>query len=179
VNEKVVEKNMAKSVRRATPSEIETPIVPRAVLSAIDETVRKDFSRLLYRFMMAKNWNQSKLAMETFGDTEDGRGYKVAKGRDLVSKYLRGVTFPDNKTLVKLAKALGIEASELLPASLKALIMRDDNVSMMQPLGNGLTRIAFNQITTNEAATKIYAILSEAEATANTIMDKTFNKRAR
>lgn len=167
---------MAKARRISANDE---PTVPRAVLTAIDETMRKDFGRLLYKLMVAKNWNQSDLAKETFGETDDGRGYKVAKGRDLISKYLRGITFPDNKTLAKLATALNVEAGELLPTTLKALIMRDNPTNMMQPLGNGLTRISFNQVTTNEAATKVFAILAEAEATANAIMDKSLAKRGK
>lgn len=163
----------------AKAQDVDRPTVPRAVLSAIDDTIRKDFARILYRLMTAKNMNQSDLAKATFSETEDGRGYKVAKGRDLISKYLRGMTFPNNTTLDKLATALEVEPADLIPASLKALIMHDNPVNMMQPLGNGLTRIAFNQVTTNEAATKVFAILSEAEALANSILEKTFGRKGK
>jgi transcriptional regulator with XRE-family HTH domain len=137
------------------------PIVPRAVVSTIDDDVKRDFGKLLYRLMVAKGWNQSQLAAETFGQTEDGRGYKVARGRDLISKYLRGVTFPDNKTLAKLAKALDIEPSDLLPPSLKVKFSANEEEYHVKPFDDGTSFLILKAHLPDEIVAKIIALRQE------------------
>lgn len=66
---------------------------------------RTDFARKLYNLMLAKGWRQSELAR------------RAGLPRDSISTYIRGKTLPTSASAVKLAKALGVEAEELLPYS--------------------------------------------------------------
>ena len=58
------------------------------------ELTKQEFGRRLMALMLDKGWNQSELA----------RAAKL--GRDAISTYIRGISFPEPKNLVKLAQAL-------------------------------------------------------------------------
>lgn len=64
---------------------------------------KQEFGRRLYQLMIAKGWRQSELARRA--DIQ----------RDSVSTYVRGVTWPSQINLEKLAKALGVSPNDLLP----------------------------------------------------------------
>jgi hypothetical protein len=49
----------------------------------------------------------------------------VARRRDSISSYIRGLAWPDRKSQELLAKALGVGAEELVPNSLMNDIDRD------------------------------------------------------
>jgi transcriptional regulator with XRE-family HTH domain len=73
--------------------------------------------------MEKRNLTASDLARALWGTTKDTRGYDVAKGRDRIGYFLRGVHFPDHKNLQKLAKALGVTVEKLkagIPATVLA-----------------------------------------------------------
>jgi transcriptional regulator with XRE-family HTH domain len=74
---------------------------------------KKVFGRRLQEHMLAKDWNQSELAR------------RAGVGRDAISTYVRGQTYPTPKVLRKLCNALGITEAELLPA--------DETVNSAEP----------------------------------------------
>lgn len=77
---------------------------------------RQEFSKRIYRLMLAKNMTQSDLARE------------AGIARDSVSNYVRGNNMPEPVNLKKLADALGVEPNELLPNfDEQAIDMADDS----------------------------------------------------
>lgn len=148
---------------------MDMPVVPKAVLSLIDENARKDFGRILENMMRDKNWSQSDLAREVFGKIP---GTAFAKGRDLISKYIRGVTFPDNKTMVKVARAFHREPIDMLPPSIKALFSKtsEGTIHTIKHFANGLTQMNFNIMIPTYGFAKIDAELLELEREAKKIL---------
>tara|TARA_X000001036_G_C20661708_1_gene799174 strand:+ start:121 stop:525 length:405 start_codon:yes stop_codon:yes gene_type:complete len=76
-------------------------------LSDVDLSVRvirkQEFAKRLYKIIVARNLTQSELA-------------RLAEvGRDSISQYVRGMSIPKPKTLVKIAEALKVEPEELFP----------------------------------------------------------------
>lgn len=74
---------------------------------------KQEFGKRLYKLMIGKGWNQSQLAR--YADI----------GRDSVSQYVRGRTFPTPQNLASLAKALSVKPEELLPNYLESAIDRE------------------------------------------------------
>jgi transcriptional regulator with XRE-family HTH domain len=64
---------------------------------------RQEFAKRVYTLMIRKGWNQSELARQS------------GLNRDAISNYVRGANTPDPANLKKLAKALEVEAADLLP----------------------------------------------------------------
>jgi transcriptional regulator with XRE-family HTH domain len=74
------------------------------------ELSKIEFGRRLQQLMLRKEWNQSDVAR------------KADLGRDAISMYIRGKSFPEPKNLAKLARAFGMTAAELLPnAEIRAI----------------------------------------------------------
>lgn len=69
---------------------------------------KEAFARKAYQLMLKKGWRQSELARN------------ADLPRDAISVYMRGQSLPTPGNLKKLAKALGVEPDELLPAHLLA-----------------------------------------------------------
>lgn len=71
------------------------------------------FADTVQAALLKKGMNASQLARLIWGETQDGRGYNVAKNRDRIMYYLRGQSFPNEENLEKLARALGLNVEEL------------------------------------------------------------------
>lgn len=82
--------------------------------TAPEETAKREFSRILVEELMKRNWKQADLALRVFGKYPH-TGHP--KGRDSVSKWVRGVALPEPRNVQKIAEVLGMNADELLPAS--------------------------------------------------------------
>jgi transcriptional regulator with XRE-family HTH domain len=79
------------------PAETQTPqLTPRAL-------TRQEFGRRLATLLLDKGWNQSDLARA------------AELGRDSISTYVNGKTFPTPKALKALSEALGVSKDDLLP----------------------------------------------------------------
>lgn len=88
------------------------PVGESAPLS--DERLSKqEFGKRLYTLMLAKGWNQSQLARY------------AGIGRDSVSQYMRGRSYPTPQSLHALAKALSIEPEKLLPNYYESAVDRE------------------------------------------------------
>jgi transcriptional regulator with XRE-family HTH domain len=73
------------------------------------------FAKRLKGLMEAQELTQSDLAARIWGRCENSEGKYVARGRDRISVWVNGKTEPSRQNLAKLAKALGVEKSELIP----------------------------------------------------------------
>lgn len=71
------------------------------------------FSDKLKQLMEQQELTQSKLATKIWGRRMTDEGIEVARGRDRISVWVRGSRHPNAEELEKLAKALGVKASDL------------------------------------------------------------------
>jgi len=71
------------------------------------------FREALARAMIRAGVSASELARRVWGEVKDPRGYMVAKGRDRMSAYMAGVSYPDPTNRAKIAEALDIDPQEL------------------------------------------------------------------
>jgi hypothetical protein len=97
-----------------TPQNVEEEaqhVPPKKATAARPEL--QSFVDALSAAMAKHNLTASDLARAVWGTTKDTRGYEVAKGRDRIGYFLRGVHFPDQKNLQKLARAVGLTVEEL------------------------------------------------------------------
>ena len=123
--------------------------------SGVDLTPRaltkQEFGRRLHSLMLAKGWNQSELSRE------------AGLGRDSVSTYVNGHTFPTPKALKALSGALGVTAEELLPNGMMSA-MEDEHpaIELRQATGHpGKAWLRINRAMSFPAAAKIIEIINE------------------
>ncbi|MDV2964576.1 helix-turn-helix transcriptional regulator [Nitratireductor aquimarinus] len=98
---------MPKKTRFHIDSKTESEYTPKHL-------TKQEFGRRLYKFIMAKGWNQSELARQS------------GLPRDSISTYVRGQSLPTPKSLQKLAQALGVEPVDILPNSIESAIDEDN-----------------------------------------------------
>ena len=112
---------------------------------------KEEFGRRLYNLMIQKGWRQSELARQ------------AGLSRDSVSTYVRGISFPEPANLTKLADALGVEETALLPNNVHAAISTD-TPSMELRTSSGDPRVAWlkvNRLVSTATALKIAELLGE------------------
>lgn len=145
---------MARNSRHALPPssgpESSSANTPRSL-------TKQEFGRRLYRRMIEKNWNQSDLARHAFGTDKAGN----VKGRDAISTYIRGIAFPEPKSLKKLADAFGCEPHELLPNAIEAAMDSEvPALEIKQASGHpDKVWIRVNQMVPLDVAAKIFDAL--------------------
>lgn len=129
------------------------------------ELRNQEFARRLYKLLIEKGWSQSDLARRAFGTKLDERGYKVAKGRDRISVYLRGAGYPEPKTLAKIAKVLGVSMEALAPDIHSATIDRErPEVMIHQAAGHSdKVHLIVNKIVPSSVATRVMDLINEAD----------------
>lgn len=111
---------------------------------------KQEFGRRLLALLLDKGWNQSDLAR------------KAGIGRDAVSTYIRGRSFPDPKNLRKLADALGTEMETVLPnATAKAMASDDAPMLEIKQASGHPDKVwmRVNRMVTMEQAGKIFVVL--------------------
>jgi transcriptional regulator with XRE-family HTH domain len=89
--------------------------MPTKVTNRPARMENQQFARRLHQAMTDKGMNNSDLARALWGETEDTKGYKVAKNRDRIAVYLRGEGLPAPATLHKMANILDVPKEELVP----------------------------------------------------------------
>lgn len=115
---------------------------------------KQEFGRRLYTLMVARNWNQSELAR------------RADLARDSVSTYVRGISLPEPKNLRKLAEALEMEPSELLPNTLESAI-DEDVPSLELKVSTSDPRVAWlrvNRLVSTPTAMNVIEILNKDDA---------------
>lgn len=121
-----------------------------------NELTRQEFGRRLYSLIINKKLNQSQLAQ------------MAGIGRDSISRYIAGKTFPTPLLLAKLADALEVEETELLPNSLKyAMDEEQPAIDLRQAAGHpGMAWLRINRAMTFGTASKIIALIDEEDGRA-------------
>ena len=135
----------------------------RGSRTQVDQITLEKFSRRLRQAMIDAGLSQSELAAKIWGRTADNRGYSVAKGRDRISIYLKGMALPDHANIQKLADALGLSVEELAPDMKAQSVERDyPEIGITKAPGHPdkiLLRV--NKLVPMEVAAKIFAILAD------------------
>jgi transcriptional regulator with XRE-family HTH domain len=136
--------SLAPSREEMTPQ-----LTPRAL-------TKQEFGRRLHGLMLAKSWNQSDLARAS------------ELGRDSISTYVNGKTFPTPLALAKLAQALGMKPEELLPNSMmNAMDDEHPAIELRQATGHpGKAWLRVNRAMSFGAAAKIIDIINEEDRAA-------------
>lgn len=103
--------------------------------------------------MLERGWNQSELARAS------------GLGRDSISTYVRGHTFPEPRNLRRLADALGTSPEQLLPNSMLSAIEADSPALEIRQAHGHLDKvyIRVNQLVTVDQAAEIFSILRRKE----------------
>jgi transcriptional regulator with XRE-family HTH domain len=125
-----------------------------------------EFAKRLRQLMDQQELTQSDLAAAIWGRYENTENKFVARGRDRISVWTRGKSFPDNANLEKLAKALKVKVSDLAPATLvKAAHHGVADWSITKPHGreDGTVFVQLALFVSTEAAHKIQGILLDDE----------------
>lgn len=135
--------------------------------TSISPTHLQAFARDLFEARQRMGWSQSDLARKVWGETTDGRGYKVARNRDLISVYEKGKAAPTHDNLTKLAKVLGTTADALAPGLLSERNHPSVPPAVQMTVIEGQpdrVRLQINTTIPFELASKIMTLLSQSGA---------------
>lgn len=117
---------------------------------------KEEFGRRLKHAMLQKGWNQSEMARQA------SKFLAKEMGRDSVSVYVRGHHFPESTHLYALARALDIEAAELLPNIVPESGHARGGIDVSGVPGMpGKMRLRIDQEVTMDQAVKIMQILKD------------------
>lgn len=138
---------MSRKSRHTMPPGETNQLTPRAL-------TKQEFGRRLQNLLLTKEWNQSDLSRAT------------GLGRDSVSTYINGKTFPTPLGLKKLAEALGVQPDELLPNSMmNAMDDEHPAIELKQAAGHtGKAWLRINRAMSFSAAAKIVDIINQDDA---------------
>ncbi len=132
--------------------------LPPGDISGVDLTpkalTKQEFGRRLYAVMMSRGMSQADLARA------------AEMGRDSISTYVNGKTFPTPRAVKKIADALGVEAEELLPNGLMSA-MEDEfpAVELRQAAGHAdKAWLRVNRAMSFATAAKIIAMIDEEDS---------------
>lgn len=117
------------------------------------ELGKLEFGRRLMELMLDRGWTQSELAR------------RAGIGRDAVSTYVRGRSFPEPRNLRGLADALGVSAGDLLPDTVMAAMDADaaPMLEIKQAAGHpDRVFIRVNRMVTLDQAAAIFNIIKGA-----------------
>lgn len=140
---------MARQARHTLPPSTQPgmPEEPKAL-------TKQEFGRRLQNLLRDRNWNQSDLARA------------AGLGRDAISTYVRGRSFPEPKSLQKLAEALSTTPQQLLPNTvLTAMDKEFPALEIKQASGHpDRCWLRLNRLVTPMQAMKIMQVLQETPA---------------
>jgi transcriptional regulator with XRE-family HTH domain len=113
---------------------------------------KQEFGRKIHTLLLERGWNQSDLARKT------------GVGRDAISTYVRGRSFPSPQVLQKMAGVFGFTPDDLLPNSLEAAIDRDvPALEIREAVGHpGMAWLRVNRRVTTQQALRVMQILQES-----------------
>jgi transcriptional regulator with XRE-family HTH domain len=123
------------------------------------------FAHRLNAMLREKDLTQSQVAGRMWGYTVDNKGAKVAKGRDRLSVWCSGKSFPSAESLELLAKALGVSVGELAPQEeVRTAAAAPPEVSMVRSAAYpGKTLLQITKLVPHSIARKIDELLEEAD----------------
>lgn len=117
------------------------------------DLAKQDLARRLAKALQDRDWNQSDLARAS------------GLPREVVSTYVRGVSFPTPKSLRRMSDALGIAIDQLAPAA-TGMAAQDEipGFSVTQLAGHpGKAWLRINQVVPFSIAIKIGEMLENME----------------
>ena len=122
------------------------------------------FASALSDAMANGNLKASEVARRIWGTTKDKRGYDVARNRDRIGHYMKGTSYPEPDTLIKLAEAVGVPVARLAidrPVSVAARVRQAVDIHLTvladQP---SKARLQFDRILDFDTAVRIMQELS-------------------
>ena len=134
------------------------------------QSIRNEFARRLEARRIELGWNQSELARrasEHLPKPAKGQKQGHRVGRDQISHYSRGISLPRPEILRALAKALGCEPRDLVPAGVPSTVT-PPAFRMTQLVDSTRVQLTVNRVVSFETATKIVALLAEEDKRAST-----------
>jgi transcriptional regulator with XRE-family HTH domain len=137
---------------------------PSGTRTGVERLELQDFARKLQELRIAKGWNQSDLARAIWGTTTDSRGRTVAKSRDRISEYEKGISVPEPDNMQKVADALGVTVEELAPRIVANAIDREDPAMQLTMVTGhpGRVHLVINQLLPLSVAAQIVALVQSA-----------------
>ena len=133
------------------------------------QSIKNEFARRLEARRIELGWNQSELARrasEHLPKPAKGQKQGHRVGRDQISHYSRGISLPRPEILRALAKGLGCEPKDLVPAGVPSTAT--PAAFRMTQLDSGRVQLTINRVVSFETATKIVALLAEEDKRAST-----------
>jgi transcriptional regulator with XRE-family HTH domain len=130
-----------------------------------------NFGKRLKQILAEREMTASDVAAKIWDRQRNSKGAMVARGRDRLSVWINGKSFPDRENLNKLAKALGVPVSELSPtAELQAANRATPEGSLVwsKDYPPGKTFLQLAQFVSLEAALQILAIIKADEEKGTT-----------
>lgn len=136
--------------------------------SAGDKAVYVEFGRRLQSRMIALGWSQTDLARFASAHLPQpakGQVQGHSIGRDQISSYIRGKYLPRPHVLEAIAKALGCEASDLLPAASVPSVGDESPAFSLTDVDGTGKRVALriNRVVTRKTAAAIIHLLEEED----------------
>jgi transcriptional regulator with XRE-family HTH domain len=133
------------------------------------QSIKNEFARRLEARRIELGWNQSELARqasEYLPKPAKGQKQGHSVGRDQISHYSRGISLPRPEVLRALAKALGCEPRDLVPAGVPSTVT--PAAFRMVSIDGDRVQLTVNRVVSFETATKIVALLAEEDKRAST-----------
>lgn len=117
---------------------------------------KQEFGRRLQKLLDERNWSQSDLVRQVEGVT----GNRM--GRDAISTYINGRSFPTPKSLNQLCQAFGLTREELLPNSIINAHQDEHPAFEMRAAAGqpGRAWVRVNRLMSFETATEIARLLN-------------------
>ena len=117
---------------------------------------KQEFGRRLQTLLNERNWSQADLARAAQAAT--GK----SMGRDAISTYINGRSFPTPASLNQLCKALGLTREELLPNSLMNATQDEHPAFEMRAAAGmpGRAWVRVNRLMSFETASEIARLLN-------------------
>jgi transcriptional regulator with XRE-family HTH domain len=115
-----------------------------------------DFAKRLQDRLNDKGWTQSELARRMAPLLKESR-----IGRDNISKYVRGKVLPLPPALEAMAKVLGVESKDLLPARATQAVADELSPMDVRDIGGGRVWLQVNQAVDWEVALDVMRRIRE------------------
>lgn len=134
---------MARTSRFHLDGDPSSSLTPKAL-------TKEEFGRRLHAEIINRGWNQSEMAR------------RADLRRDAISTYVRGTVLPSPAALQKLANALGMQPTDLLPNSAMSAI-ESDHSSLSMKVSSGAPNTAWlhvNRLVTVETAAEVIKLVT-------------------
>lgn len=121
------------------------------------DTKKTTLVRNLNKQLLKRGWRQTDLAREAARFMPAGKEF----GRHLVSSYLTGKNMPNPINLEAMAKALGCEVTDLIPATAVEYVGMEPPAMTMSFTTDGKARVTLDLEMSADKAAKIMSIINE------------------